>query len=442
MILHLNEIYDIFKNSKGISTDTRVLVPGELFFAIKGDNFDGNLFVDNALKKGAIKAVSSDVKYKAHQDVVFVDDTLQLLQDLAKFHRSKFEIPVIAITGTNGKTTTKELVCSILKEKYNVLCTKGNFNNHIGVPLMILQLQSENNLAVIEMGASGVGEIMTLCNIAMPTHGLITGIGKAHIEGFKTIGNIIKTKLELYDYLKQKNGVFFYNREISQLSEFVDEDDENVLSFTADDFKGKSISEVFVENSFPFLKLKIVDNKGSKYEVKTNLYGEYNFMNITNAMKLADYFDVDIKEIQKALSLFIPNNNRSQILNTKEGLVILDAYNANPTSMQMSINSFEQIKTDNKKYMVLGDMLELGEISIDEHINLINRLDKKGFYEMIFFVGNEFLKAKDQIQIENPRFAFFKNILTAKEAFTDLKLNKSLVLIKASRGIQAEKIIE
>ncbi len=431
-------ILDTIENSTGVTIDTRTMSKGNVFFAIKGENFDGNKFVDKALEQGAVLAVSSNEKFRGLHNVVVVDNVLETMQKLSKLYRRRFDIPVIAITGTNGKTTTKELLCTMLSGKYDVLCTKGNFNNHIGVPLTLFGLSKKHQIAVIEMGASSMGEIDFLCNIAEPDFGLITSIGKAHIEGFGNFGNVIKTKLELYDYLKNNNGKFFFNEAVSDIENYMTCPD-CVLKFSSSEMNGKTISSIVMQKAFPSILLNILLNDGQTEKVATGLYGKYNFNNIVASAKISDYFDVGIDKISKKLGEYTPNNNRSQFIEWNTNTVILDAYNANPASMLEALKSFVEIKTDKKKYLILGDMLELGEVSHDEHLKVIEFIESHEEIAKAFLVGNEFFRAQKDRK-DNRRIDWIPNSLEAKKEIESLNLNSSLILAKGSRGIKIESV--
>ena len=435
------ELLSIVSKSNGVSIDTRSLKKGEVFFALKGDNFDGNKFVKKALEKGAAMVVASDTSFLSFPQVTVVKDTLKTLQNIAKLHRDKLNIPVIALTGTNGKTTTKELLCRILSSQNNISCTKGNFNNHIGVPLTLLKIKEEHKLAVVEMGASNIGEIDFLCKLADPTHGVITSIGIAHIEGFGSLQNIIKTKLELYQYLKANAGVFFYNSEIKEMEDNM-VDYEGLMRFSATNMNGKNISKIVLDKSFPFLTVSLHTKTGGIVKVKTNLYGEYNFINIVNAVKVSDYFDISIENIKKELENYIPENNRSQLVNWNSNELIMDAYNANPTSMKLALKTFENIKSNKNKYLVLGDMLELGNVSLSEHMGILMQLKNKNFFTKSIFIGKEFQKARENINDLDKSMIFMENAKEAKKIIDMLQIRNSMILVKASRGIRAETIFE
>ena len=435
------EILKFINESNGVSIDTRTLKKGEVFFALKGDNFDGNKFVNVAIEKGAALVVTSDKIFSSASKVVVVGNSLKTLQNVAKLHRDRLNIPVIGLTGTNGKTTTKELLCRLLGSQFNTLCTSGNFNNHIGVPLTLLKIKNTHQIAVVEMGASSVGEIDFLCSLAKPTHGLITSIGIAHIDGFGSIENIVKTKLELYHYLKKHAGLFFYNREIKELKNSF-RDYENIISFSTWDLKGENVSKMSLNKSFPFLDLDLVLPNADKVYVKTNLYGEYNFSNIVNAVKIADYFDISVENIKNELTNFIPKNNRSQFIDWNGNELIMDAYNANPTSLKLAIKTFENIKTVKNKYLILGDMLELGVASLEEHIKILRYLRNRKFYIKGIFIGKEFLKAKEKLGEQNESMIFVEKASEVRKIIEELNINGSLILVKASRGIKAETIFE
>jgi len=437
--MNFENILDIIENSTGVSIDTRTISKGNVFFAIKGENFDGNKFIEKALEDGAVLAISSDKKYTELKNVIVVDNVLKTMQYLAKQYRRRFEIPVIAVTGTNGKTTTKELLCSILSGKYDVLCTKGNFNNHIGVPLTLFGLNSKHNVAVVEMGASSMGEIKFLCNIAEPDLGLITSIGKAHIEGFGSFANIIKTKLELKDYLCENNGKFFFNKAVSDIKSHLT-DPYCIEEFSSNEINGKTISSIQLLNVFPFLSIEFLLKNGKTIKVDTKLYGTYNFDNIVNAVKISDYFGLDVETIINKLSEYLPKNNRSQIIEWNTNTIILDAYNANPSSMTEALKSFIEIDTDKNKYLILGDMLELGNISLVEHKKIIDFIAIHNEIKGAILVGKEFSMAKKDMDVHNNRIEYVNNSEEAKKKLDSLNLGNSLILAKGSRGIKIESV--
>ncbi|MCX7697368.1 MAG: UDP-N-acetylmuramoyl-tripeptide--D-alanyl-D-alanine ligase [Bacteroidales bacterium] len=428
----MKNLYEAFLKSKGIQTDTRRLKKGEIFIALKGQNFDANTLVDEALQKGAVKVITSNPTFSHHPDCFFVKDTLATLQDLANYHRKQFNLPIIGITGTNGKTTTKELIAHVLSQKYKCLYTTSNLNNHIGVPLTLLQLSNIHEIAVIEMGANHPGDIAQLCEIAEPTYGIITNIGKAHLEGFLTYENIIKTKNELYQYIKNTDGTVFVNQ-----------DDELLVSISTSISKkiyySISTFQVHIHDRFPLVFTWSFENKS--YFLKSNFFGEYNLPNFLAAICVGLYFNIPPDTINKALSDYVPQNMRSQIIKTSNNTVILDAYNANPTSLHKVLTEFLNQETPLQRGLILGEMLELGEYTADEHAKILNFLahhvKQHQNIQLVILVGNSFYQFKDAF----PSFIFFP---TAGEAHTYLEQNppyQYLLLIKGSRGNKLENLI-
>jgi UDP-N-acetylmuramoyl-tripeptide--D-alanyl-D-alanine ligase len=422
------KIYQLFTEYPIITTDSRKIEENCIFFALKGENFNGNQFAATALKHGAICAIIDEPEYSIPNKTILVDNVLQTLQELAKLHRRNLGLPILAITGTNGKTTTKELVSAVLSEKFKVSCTQGNLNNHIGVPLTLLKMNSDTEFGVVEMGANHQGEIAALCAIAEPDYGIITNIGKAHLEGFGSFDGVIKTKSELYNYIKSKNGLIFYNKENPLLTELI-YNFKNKISYGNEDadFAGELLS------SPPFVHVKANFKKGVLY-LNTNLTGDYNYENILAAACIGNYFEVDPIAIQKAMKNYHPQNNRSQLIN-KNGLkIIMDAYNANPTSMQASIKSF--ISNDsNNNYLILGDMLELGEYSKPEHTSILEFL--KTYPEItIFTVGKNFLEIAENFNCQS-----FLDVEMLCSFLQDNPITEGNILIKGSRGIQLEKVL-
>jgi UDP-N-acetylmuramoyl-tripeptide--D-alanyl-D-alanine ligase len=436
-----NEILEIVLNSKGVSIDSRTISDGQIFFALKGDNFDGNGFAEMAIQNGASYAVVSDIALKGKNKIIYVENTLKTLQNIARVHRQKFDIPIIALTGTNGKTTTKEMIYHLLQSKYESLCTYGNLNNHIGVPLTLLNLNISHQIAVIEMGASAKGDIMELCNIALPTHGLITNIGKAHIEGFGSVETIIETKTELYEYIKATKGIFFFNTTVREISNKLKGNNfDCVTSFSEIDMAGNCIKSLENIAGELFVKIKMADQKQNTTIFSTKVYGEYNFQNIVNASKVADFFEVDNKEIVKGLKEFMPTNNRSQIMDWKSNTLILDAYNANPSSVNKAISSFEKIAVKRDKIIVLGDMLELGNTSAMEHMSVLQRLLDNNIYKLIVLTGKHFSQAGKDLEINAGNCRFFDNSHEAAQFVKTANIFDSLLLAKGSRGIKIENI--
>ena len=425
----IKELYRKFiANNCKVSTDTRNIIPGSIFFALKGPNFNANEFAQEAINKGASYAVIDDEKYSLDNRTILVNDALKCLQNLALYHRNHFNIPVIGITGSNGKTTCKELIGAILNKKSPTLVTKGNLNNHIGVPLTLLQLSKKHDAAIIEMGASKPGDIKELAEIACPTHGFITNIGKAHIEGFGSLEGVISTKKELYDYIEKSNGILFCNKDDELLN--------NVLpKNTSVKFFGKNEGIVTGEllSLDPFAVLNWQFENYQSPELKTNLIGEYNYYNFLAAICVGKVFNVGNETINEAITNYQPGNHRSQVIDTECNRLIVDCYNANPSSTKAALDSFIQIKHKNKM-VILGDMLELGEESLKSHQEINELLLKNQLNG--FLIGNEYGKINSQIpQLENVHQLIE---LLKKQS----KINDFVILLKGSRGIQLEKLLD
>lgn len=422
------EIYQIFKEYPLISTDSRKIERNCIFFALKGDNFNGNKFANAALEKGAAYAIIDEPEFLISNKTILVENVLQTLKDLANLHRRKLGIPILAITGTNGKTTTKELTSAVLSQKFKVCFTEGNLNNHIGVPLTLLKMNAHTEFGVVEMGANHPGEINELCIIAEPDFGIITNIGKAHLEGFGSFEGVIKTKSELYRYIKSKNGTIFYNHDNPLLTELVD-DIQNKISYGT---KNASLTGELL-SSPPFVHVKANFKKGVLY-LNSNLTGDYNFENILASACIGNYFEVDPIAIQKALKSYYPQNNRSQLIN-KNGLkIIMDAYNANPTSMHASIKSFMS-NISNNSYLILGDMLELGNYSRQEHIAVLELLRSYPSIN-VFTVGKNFYEIATDFNCKP-----FQNVELLCKYLKESPIKDGDILIKGSRGIQLEKVL-
>jgi UDP-N-acetylmuramoyl-tripeptide--D-alanyl-D-alanine ligase len=424
-------IYNYFQKSKGICTDSRILQKDEIFYAIKGANFDGNKYVTDAISKGCLIAVTDDPDLPENPKIIKVEDSLRSLQDLANLHRKNLKIPVLAITGSNGKTTTKELIAKTLSKKFKVLATKGNLNNHIGVPLTLLKIKNED-FAIIEMGANHPGEIKLLCEIAQPDYGIITNIGRAHLEGFGSFEGVKKTKAELYQYINQVKGTLFINGNNEILREISEKLKITKISY----IEGENLicDGYIASNSiFPEIHLKFIN--GREHTIKVKLTGAYNLENYLAAACIAKYFDVDEDQICSSLEEYTPENNRSQHLVTKHNEIILDAYNANPNSMEESVSNFLQLMHP-KKIIILGDMLELGQYSMQEHRSVLEKLKKKNFSQL-YLVGPEFQKANKDFS-----FTSFENINLLIEHFIAKPVKDHLILLKASRGLQLEKLKE
>ena len=424
--MDIQNLYSQFQSSNGVSIDSRSIKKDEIFFSIKGENFDGNNFALDALDRGAKLSIVDDPKLKDKNDkIIFVENSLKELQNLSRYNRSKFDVKVIGLTGSNGKTTTKNLIYNILSQKYNTVCTYGNLNNHIGVPLTLLNIKPETEIAVIEMGANHIGEIESLCQICMPDIGLITNFGSAHLEGFGDLKGVIKGKTEIYRYLIKNYGHIIINNDDNIQKE---ECKTDLYSSFGED---KSSDFIF-EYKKEYDKLVLLNNN---FRFSCKIYGSYNFPNIASAISIGRFLDLDSNQIQTGLSRFQTEENRSEVLQYQGNTIYLDAYNANPTSMIAAIDNFNK-EIDNDKIIILGDMLELGDFSKDEHEKIIDRLYKMDF-ESIYLVGDIF----SSINISDERFKKFDdtNQLIRELDLTKMK-NKS-ILIKGSRSIGLEKLI-
>lgn len=426
--MQIKDIYSLFLQNPSICTDTRKINKGDIFFALKGESFNGNKFADKAIKEGCSFAIIDEEEYKTSEKHIIVKNVLTCLQELASYHRDQIKIPIIGITGTNGKTTTKELIRSVLQTKFNTYATEGNFNNHIGVPLSLLSINSKHEIAVIEMGANHQHEIAELANIAKPNFGIITNIGKAHLEGFGSFENLKNTKKELYDYIDANKGLLFVNSDNDLLSDM----SSNIRKFTYG--SNKADSKAKYTQAAPFLVMELISPKGLLY-VKTKLIGGYNYENALAAASIGRYFKIDDLEIKKALETYTPSNNRSQLKKTKRNTLILDAYNANPTSMKASILNFKEIK-DKNKAIILGDMLELGDESNKEH-ELIIKLFKDNNLGKIFLVGPIFFKQDCSSYVKK-----FEKTEELIKFLKDEPLDNHTILIKGSRGIKLEDCID
>jgi UDP-N-acetylmuramoyl-tripeptide--D-alanyl-D-alanine ligase len=425
--MEISTLYKKYIATGSVSTDTRNIKPGSIFFALKGDKFNANEFAADALAKGASYAVIDEARFAVSDKFILVDNVLETLQALARYHRSQLTIPIIGLTGSNGKTTSKELVHAVLKEKYNTFATKGNLNNHIGVPLSILSIDSAVEIAVIEMGANHVGEIALLSSIANPTHGFITNIGKAHIGTFGGFENIVRGKSELYQHLITTNGVVFINSQDPILSNMA-------KRFAAPLFYPAKGDYLHCEllSADPFIKLR---NEHGE-EITTNMIGAYNFPNIAIALCIGKYFGVDAHQALEAVAAYTPENMRSQIIKKGSNTIILDAYNANPTSMAAAIENMADMKAQ-RKVLILGDMFELEEEAQKEHILLGELIAKNGFNE-VYLCGNLIESALKGF----PKAHHFKTRETLIDFLKRNPIQEATILIKASRGIGLEAAAE
>lgn len=429
------ELYKLFIDcNQKITTDTRTLEKKSIFFALKGDNFDANLFAQKAIDGGCAFAIVDNETVSNTKTIFLVKDVLESLQQLAKFHRQQLKFPIIGITGSNGKTTNKELIHAVLSKKYNTYATKGNLNNHIGVPLTLLSLRNNHEMAIIEMGANHQGEIAMLCELSDPDYGVITNIGKAHLEGFGGIEGVIIGKSELYKYIENKRGKIFINGDDETLLEL-----SNNLEkiYYGENIEFDVYGKLFSNSEFVEFKWNNKHkNLDSQPLIKTNMFGHYNFINLLCAVCIGSYFNVDKNDINSALEAYVPEMNRSQIKKTESNTIILDAYNANPSSMSLAIDNFEKQEFDNK-IVILGDMLELGDYSNQEHEKIINQL-AKGKIKKVILVGVQFLRLKDEFL----QYYFFTNIGELGEYINTHQIVDSTILIKGSRGMQLEKIVD
>ncbi len=419
----IENLYTVFKNYPRISTDSRHIEKDSIFFALKGANFDGNVFAEKALENGAAYVVIDNPKYKINEKYLLVNDTLEALQKLAIQHRKNLDIPVIGITGSNGKTTTKELIAAVLETQYNCLATKGNLNNHIGVPLTILSITGDKQIAVVEMGANHIGEIEELCRIALPCYGLITNIGKAHLEGFLSLENIIQTKAALYRSVEKNGKGLFVNADDALLLKLSVNLKRMTYSLT-----GKGETKAQIVDTDPYLTLVWND-----FQIKTNLFGAYNIYNVLAAITVGKYFNISDSNIVNAISSYVPVNNRSQLIKTKFNTIIMDAYNANPTSMEAAINSFLSMKVG-EKMLILGDMLELGNEGEQEHKKIIDLLINKGIKEVLL-VGNVFSNVGKGI------YKTFCDNEALRIYLESFNAQGKTILVKGSRGIKLENVI-
>jgi len=420
----LSQLHQLFLESTGICTDTRKLKKGNLYLALKGDNFNGNNFAAKALELGADYSIVDEQREEQNDHIIKVEDGLDTLQKLAAYHRKYLNLPILSITGSNGKTTTKELIREVLSKKYKTVSTKGNLNNHIGVPLTLLSMNKETEFGIVEMGANHQREIASLCKIAQPDYGYITNFGKAHLEGFGGVEGVIKGKSELYNYLIKNNKTIFinYDDEIQvEKSEGTD-----IISFS----EGKNAThQITFLKADPFVKINTEDT-----EINSQLIGTYNAKNIAAAICIGKYFKIPVKAIKEAIESYQPTNNRSQIINQNSNQIILDAYNANPTSMKAALENLEAIPAKNK-IAILGDMFEVGNTSAEEHQIIINLLEKLEFSNMMV-CGKNFYQTSTQEVLKFENFEDLKNYIQ-RNNFED-----ATILIKGSRGMALERILE
>lgn len=429
----IQQLYQIYLEHPAISTDTRKIAPDSLFFALKGDKFDANTFARQALETGAAYAIIDNPEYHNLANCILVDDVLVTLQKLAAYHRKQLNIPFIGLTGSNGKTTTKELIKAVLSQHYKTYATTGNLNNHIGVPLTILGIDKTVEIAVIEMGANHQKEIELLCNIAQPGYGLITNVGKAHLEGFGGAEGVKKGKGELYDYLKANNGVTFVNHDSTILTDMVAARSLNHIAYYGHD-ESNTVSGELLKNS-PYLKLSWKLKGAQQQIVQSQLTGSYNMDNILAAICIGQYFKLTPNQISAGIAGYQPQNNRSQITNTKTNTLICDYYNANPSSMFVAIDNIGKLPQAHK-VVILGDMFELGEESPAEHISVVQKAMDTAIDERIL-IGPEFYKQNGIVKA-----TFYKTVEDAQKALKANPIKNSTILIKGSRGMALERLVE
>lgn len=427
--MSVEKLYEIFVNYPKISIDSRQIEENSIFFALKGGNFNGNQYAANALENGAVYAVIDEAEFKTSDRYILVDDVLSSLQELARYHRTQLKIPVIAITGTNGKTTTKELLTAVLSKKYDVAYTKGNLNNHIGVPITLLSMTASTEIGVVEMGANHPGEIAALCDIALPDFGLITNVGKAHLEGFGSFEGVKHTKAELYRFIERRGGKIFRNSANAYLREMAG-DVETIAYKTIKEGAGV---EGELLHASPKMVFQVKFPKGWLY-IKTNLVGGYNLENAMAAVCAGIYFDVSPLEIKEAIESYNPSNNRSQFVETAHNQVLMDAYNANPSSMEAALINFDTFEVP-LKGVILGDMLELGDTSPEEHQKIADRLAAMNL-SIVLLAGKMFSKCRVP-----SNFLLFEESSSLADYLELKRLQGYLFLIKGSRGMKLETVL-
>lgn len=429
MDTQLKLLYDTYLKNPNISTDSRKISSGSIFFALKGPSFDGNKYAKDAIQKGARIAVIDDENYKLDENYILVDDVLKTLQLLGKHHRIQLDIPIIGITGSNGKTTTKELVNQVLSKKFNVLATAGNLNNHIGVPLTLLSLNNEHEIGIIEMGSNGKGEIEFLCDLCLPDYALITSIGKAHLEGFGDIAGVVAEKTALYRSAASRSKTIFYNEDSRYLKESLPTNTENIRY-------SQEQGHLFTyhhKSTFPYISGSCHRGEQS-LELESKMYGAYNVANMISALSIGTYFDVEFEKAVAAINEYIPSNNRSELKIHRGAKVFLDAYNANPTSVSLVLDEFS--KSQGAKVLVLGDMLEIGDNELGEHVSILNQIDSSKFDTVILF-GSMYKSFQSQFS----NFKFYDKFEELKDYFDELECSDKNILLKGSRGMGLERLI-
>lgn len=424
--MQLPDLYDLYLQNPSVQTDTRKLKPGDIYFALKGPSYNGNQFARQALDAGAAYAVVDEPVNFSDERIITTEDVLHTLQQLAKYHREQFDIPFIAITGSNGKTTTKELVHEVLSTTYTTYTTKGNLNNHIGIPLTILSVAMDAEMAVIEMGANHQKEIESYCAYTLPTHGIITNCGKAHLEGFGGIEGVRKGKGELYDYIRANDGMIFLMKDYDYLLQM----SKGISRITTYGTAGADIVGIADSNK-EMLEVNMLQGTAIK-KIQTHLVGEYNLSNVLVAVAVGKFFNVADEKIKSALENYIPSNSRSQLVEIGSNKIILDAYNANPTSMKAAIENIAKMHGD--KVLMLGGMMEMGEDSLKEHQALIDLINTYQWKEVVL-VGGDFNK------VNNP-YTTFANSTEAGKWLKEKQFANTTILVKGSRSMQMEKVLE
>ena len=425
--MDIKELYARYCQFPSVNTDTRKLKEGDIFFALKGGNFNGNLYAARALKLGASFVVVDETTETPAEQTLLVNDVLETLQELANYHRNQLDLTVIAATGSNGKTTSKELIHRVLSKKFKCYSTPGNFNNHIGLPLSLLQIKPDCQIAILEMGDNKQGDVTELCHIAQPDYGFITNIGKDHIEGFGSMENNIKAKKEIFDYLKSNSGKIFLNEADELVTELASTID-SPITFG----KEGSYAHIRYESANPYIAFLSEEQT----LVETQLIGKYNFENIQLAHCIGKHFGVNDQETSNAIKEYIPDNNRSEINKTDKNTLIMDAYNANPSSVEKALESFSEMETDMTKWVILGDMLELGTISKNEHNTIINSLKLLNF-KNVLLIGDSYHSANTSNDYNS-----FPNKTEAEQFLTAQPIQNSIILLKGSRGIKLETLKE
>ena len=425
--MELNQIHQLFLECSVASTDTRHIQQNSLFFALNGPSFNGNSFAHQALESGAKYAVIDEVVHPTDERFILVDDALETLQNLARFHRDYLGLPIIALTGSNGKTTTKELIHAVLKPHFKTVATVGNLNNHIGVPLTLLSMTAETEIGIVEMGANHAKEIAMLCEIAQPNVGYITNFGKAHLEGFGSEDGVVKAKSELYDYLKANSGLIILNsddaKQVAQVGDY-----DTVYTFSETSETSVNVKLIATQ---PFLSVALKNST-----IKTHLVGAYNFNNSAAALTIGAYYNLTPLQLKEGIESYVPANNRSQIIQQHSNEILLDAYNANPSSMEVALENFKGIQ-NSQKIAILGDMFELGSTSAKEHLGVVSQaISTKGC--MFYFVGTRFFEQKT----DHPKLLFFETFQDLQLHLKKSTISNTSILIKGSRGMALERVLE